>query len=295
MNQLFAMQCFLRLVETESFTRAAESLAIPRSTISKQIADLEQHLEVRLLHRTTRSLHITNEGLTYYDRISGLVHDIQDADNDLRNAKLKPSGALRIDLPASYARELLVPALPDFRRLYPDVQISLGISDRVIDMVGEGVDCAIRAGVLHDTSVVARRLKPLAYATGASPLYLDEYGRPEHPGELAERHHIVGYFSTTTERPEPLIFEKGSERLEVSQRTTSTNDGQGLVSMMRAGLGIGQHFSTFMEPLVAKGELEFILQEWSRPPVEMNLVYPPHKHQTARLRAFIEWTLANFG
>ena len=158
MNQLLAMRAFLRVVETGTFGHAADQLGVPRSTVSKLIADLEAHLGVQLMHRTTRRLSVTAEGQEYYQSAARLVVELDAADGAVRGRKLKPHGHVRIDAPTSFANCLLIPALPDFHQQYPDVTLAIGIDDRPVNIVGEGVDCAIRAGELRDLGLVARRI-----------------------------------------------------------------------------------------------------------------------------------------
>lgn len=294
MNQLLAMRAFVRVVETNSFSRAADQLSLPRSTVSKLVTDLESHLGVKLIERTTRSVAVTAEGTAYYERAARLVGEIDEADNAIRGAGLKPGGHLRIDVPNSFAQTLLIPALPDFARQFPDMTLALGISDRTVNIIGEGVHCAIRAGELTDPAMIARRLMELSYVTCAAPDYLERHGVPATPDDLRIGHSIVGYFSAATERASPLIFEKDGERLELDCRCFSANDGEGQIEMMRKGLGIGQNLKRFVQPFLDSGELVPVLENWSRPVLPFHLVYPPGRHQSAKLRAFIDWMVQRF-
>lgn len=294
MNQLLAMRAFVRVVETASFSRAADQLALPRSTVSKLITDLERHLGIKLMHRTTRTVGTTSEGLEYYNQAVRLIADIDAVDSAVRGKKLKPRGHLRVDAPASFANCLLIPALPGFRREYPDVTIALGISDRTVNIVGEGVDCAIRAGELQDMAMIARRIFDLCYVTCASPNYLERMGVPSSPADLPANHVMVGYFNAATGKPEPLIFDNGAERHELDEHMVATNEGNGLIGMMLAGLGVGQHLRRFVQPYLDSGELVAVLDDWTRPAIPFHIVYPPNRHQSARLKVFVEWVLNEF-
>ncbi|WP_248113746.1 LysR family transcriptional regulator [Ralstonia pseudosolanacearum] len=294
MNQLLAMRAFVRVVETGSFSRASDQLALPRSTVSKLVTDLERHLGIKLMHRTTRTIAVTTEGLEYYNQAMRLIVDVDAVDNAVRGKTLKPSGHLRIDAPVSFANILLIPALPDFHRKYPDVTIALGISDRTINIVGEGVDCVIRAGELQDMTMIGRKVTDLHFATCASPSYLKRMGIPSSPIELRKNHVQAGYFFAATGKPEPLVFEKGGERYEVDNCEFSTNEGNGLVNLMRAGLGIGQHLRRFLQPHLDSGELVEILEDWSRPSIPLHAIYPPNRHQSARLKVFVDWVTDTF-
>lgn len=294
MNQLLAMRAFVRVVETGSFSRAADQLTLPRSTVSKLVTDLERHLGIKLMHRTTRTVATTAEGLEYYNQAMRLIADVDAVDNAVRGKKLKPNGHLRIDAPASFANCLLIPALPDFHRKYPDVTIALGISDRTVNIVGEGVDCAIRAGELHDMTLIGRKIAELQYVTCASPSYLKRMGTPSSPIELRVNHVQAGYFFAATGKPEPLVFENGGDRYEIDNCEFSTNEGNGLTELMRAGLGIGQHLKRFVQPYLDSGELVAILEDWSRSPIPFHAIYPPNRHQSARLKVFVDWVLNKF-
>ena len=171
---------------------------MPRSTVSKLIADLEAHLGVQLMHRTTRRLSVTAEGQEYYQSAARLVVELDAADGAVRGRKLKPRGHVRIDAPTSFANCLLIPALPDFHQQYPDVTLAIGIDDRPVNIVGEGVDCAIRAGELRDLGLVARRIAEFDYVTCASPAYLNRKGIPGSPAGLAQGHALIGHFSAAT-------------------------------------------------------------------------------------------------
>ncbi|WP_395855477.1 LysR substrate-binding domain-containing protein [Cystobacter fuscus] len=295
MNQLLAMRAFVRVVETGSFSRAADQLAQPRSTISKLVTDLEKHLGIKLMHRTTRALAVTSDGLEYYRRAERLIAELDAMDHAVRGRKLKPSGHLRVDAPATFATTLLIPALADFHREYPDITIALGISDRTVNIVGEGVDCALRAGKLGDMTMVGRTLTELRYVTCASPAYLQRMGTPATPREL-ERHHLrAGYFFAATGKADPLIFEKGAERHDIVAAEFSTNEGNGLLALMLAGLGIGQHLRRCVQPYLDSGELVPLLEDWSRPPLPLHVIYPPNRHQHARLKVFVDWVRRTFG
>ncbi|SDL94996.1 DNA-binding transcriptional regulator, LysR family [Franzmannia pantelleriensis] len=294
MNQLLAMRAFVRVTETGSFKQAADYLGLPRSTLSKLVSDLESHLGIKLLNRTTRTVTATSDGLAYYQHAVRLVAEVDSLDSDIRSNGLTPSGHLRIDAPSSFATSLLIPAMADFQREYPDISVALGVSDRAVNLVGEGVDCVIRAGRLDELSMVGRQLNDLDYVTCAAPDYLERHGVPSHPKELDAGHTRLGYFIAATGKPIPLLFEKENERFEMAHSDYAANDGNGLMAMLLAGLGVGQHFRCCVQPYLDAGELVPVLGEWSRPAMPFHILYPPNRHQTARLKVFIEWLLATF-
>lgn len=289
------MRAFVRVVETGSFSRTADQLALPRSTVSKLVTDLEKHLGIKLMLRTTRAVAATADGLEYYRHVMRLVAEVDDIDNAARGKTLTPGGHLRIDAPASFANCLLIPALPDFQRAYPDVTIALGISDRHVNIVGEGVDCVIRAGRLDDMSMIGRKLADLDYVTCATPGYLERMGTPSTPHDLQAGHVQAAYFFGASGKPEPLIFERGGERVEMHRSVFSTNDGNGLKEMLVAGLGVGQHFRRIVQPYLDTGQLVPLLEDWSRPAFPLHVIYPPNRHQSARLKVFIDWVMQTFG
>jgi DNA-binding transcriptional LysR family regulator len=294
MNQLLAMRALVRVIETGSFIRAAEQLALPRSTLSKLVTDLEKHLGIKLIQRTTRALTPTVEGLEYHRHAMRLVAELDEVDSAVRGNKLKAHGHLRVDAPASFANCLLIPALVDFHREYPDISIALGISDRAVNIIGEGVDCVIRAGKVEDLAMISRKIADFEYLTCAAPGYLERIGMPVSPDDLKTNHLRVGYFFAGSSKPEPLIFERGSIRCEVGNCAFSTNEGNGLKEMLLAGLGVGQHFRSIVQPYIDAGQLVPVLQDWSRPAMPFHVIYPPNHHQNARLKVFIDWVIQTF-
>lgn len=294
MNQLLAMRVFARVVESGSFSRTADQLELPRSTISKLIADLEAHLQIKLLCRTTRKVVATAEGLAYYQQAVRLIDELDLIDNNARGTRQNLQGHLRIDAPSTFGTHLLIPALVDFQKLYPEITVALGISDRAVDLVAEGVDCVVRAGRLDEQAMVGRHLIELDYITCAAPSYIQRYGIPSHPRELESQYRRLGYFVAATDRRFSQTWEKGTERFEMSNASYSTNDGNGLLAMMLAGLGAGQHFSHCLQPHIDRGELVAVLTDWIQPRMPFHVLYPPNPHQSIRLKVFIEWLLATF-
>lgn len=294
MNQLLAMRAFVRVVESGSFSRTADQLDLPRSTISKLIADLETHLQIKLLNRTTRKVAATPEGLTYYQQAVGLIAELDTIDNNARVTRQKFQGHLRVDVPSTFATHLLIPALEDFQQRYPKITVALGVSDRTVDIVGEGVDCVVRAGRLDEQTMVGRHLTELDYITCASPSYIERHGIPSHPRELESQDRRLGYFVAATGKSLSQIWERGSEHFEMSNSSYCANDGNGLLAMMLAGLGIGQHFDLCLRPYIDRGELVPVLTDWKRPSMPFHVIYPPSPHQSTRLKVFIEWLLTTF-
>jgi len=297
MDRIQAMQVFARVVETGSFTRAAESLRLPKGSVTKMVQQLEARLKVRLLHRTTRRVTVTADGAAYYERTARLLNDLDDIEASLSNAQAKPSGRLRVDVGTSIARLVVIPALPQFYQRYPDIQIDLGVTDRPVDLISDNVDCVIRGGELLEQSLVARRVGNMRLVTVASPEYLRERGEPADPSHLErDGHTTVNYFSARTGRPYPLLFQQGeAEPMEVWGRyRVALNEANAHMAAVLAGLGVSQVACFGAAEHLRRGELVEVLKDWSRPPIPLHIVYPPNRHLSAKVRAFVEWVVDLF-
>lgn len=294
MNKLQAMEVFVQVVDAGGFTRAAENMKLPKATVSTLIQSLETSLAVKLLHRTTRHVSVTADGAAYYERCLRILSDVREAEESLSRTRLSPSGRLRVDAPTGLASEIIVPALPRFFELYPDIQLELGCSDRPVDLVEEGVDCAIRGGALGDSSLIARRVGILHFVTGAAPAYLARYGRPSHPNELL-KHRCVNYFSSRTGKIFDWDFTRDGERVQVVlPGHIALNDSNAYVQAGVAGLGIVQVVNFMMEPMIADGLFESILDDWTSDPLPVHVVYPQNRHLSAKVRVFVEWVAELF-
>lgn len=212
MDRIQAMQVFIRVAEAGSFVRAAETLSLPASTVTSTIKNLEKYLQVRLLNRTTRRVRLTPEGLQYLAQCREILSLIEHTESSLTDSVRRPQGRLRIDMPGGIAHFIVMPNLKDFYRLYPDIYLMIGVSDRQVDLVQEGVDCVIRTGELTDSTLVARPLGRFRWVTCASPDYLREYGIPETPEALSQ-HRAIHYFSGSGRRTNELRFTRGTEML----------------------------------------------------------------------------------
>lgn len=295
MDQLLALRIFVRIAEAGTFTKAADSLDIPKPTVTKLIQELEAHLGTKLLLRTTRRVTVTPEGAAYYQRALHLIGELEDMDAAAGRARAQPKGRLRLDIGSSLANLILIPALPDFRRRYPDIQLDLGVSDRAVDMVGDAVDCVIRGGALQDSTLVARRIAELDYVTCATPAYLKAHGKPAHPRELEQGHDLIGYFSSLTGRPFPLHFARDGEVVEVQANTAvAINESTAHMTALLSGLGIGQTFGFMARPYIRQKMLTPVLPEWRRDKHPLYIVYPPNRHLSAKLRVFVDWAAAVF-
>ncbi|MBN3765281.1 LysR family transcriptional regulator [Burkholderia sp. Ac-20365] len=295
MDQLLAMRAFARVVEAGSFTRAADSLDVPNATMSKLVQELEAHLGVRLLQRTTRRVTVTPEGQDYYAKATRVLRDLEDIDSSFNVARTNPRGHLRIDVGGSTARDVLIPLLPDFLARYPDIRIDLGVSDRPVDLISDNVDCVIRGGPLDNSSLIARHIGDAAMVTCAAPVYLKQFGVPAYPEELKNGHRLVGYMSTQNGRTMPFRFERDGERTEIKvEHRIGINESNAHFAASIAGLGIIQTFAYAANPALRDGTLVEILKKWRPPSYPFHVVYPQNRHVTHRLRVFIDWLLECF-
>jgi DNA-binding transcriptional LysR family regulator len=288
-NQFAAIRAFMRIVETGSLTRASVSLEMPKSTVSKLLASLETHLGTRLMLRSTRSMTLTAEGAAYYEQIGHVLAGLQEADLSVREASSSPKGRIRVDVPSSLANTLVIPALKEFRSLYPEIHLAIGISDRPVALIEEGVDCVLRVGHLPDTSLIARTIYEDRLITCASPDYLLARGTPRTPEALRQGHEIVGYFSALTGEARPLFFRKGKEIIEIGGAHLLSNESTGQRSMLLSGLGIGQLFRSTVVAHLETGALITVLDDWTDHTAPISILYPATKKLTLRVRAFIDW------
>lgn len=290
MDQLQAMRVFTRIVELGSFTRAADDLSLPRATLTHTIKRLEARLGAHLLQRTTRSVRPTRDGEMYYGHCVRLLADLDEVEADFREAAIQPKGRIRVDVPGTLARHLLVPALPAFFARYPQIELDIGTSDRFVDLVQEGVDCVLRSGELSDSSMVARRVATLEQITVASAAYVKKHGMPRTLAELQEGHVAVNWASPNTRRSTPLEFRVGRKLREVTMPSQVTvNGSDAYLACCDAGLGIAQFPRYRIGPALARGELRELLPEFPPPVLPLNVLYLRQRQQSLRLRVFIDW------
>jgi len=293
MDRFDAMRVFARIVERRSFTRAADDLDLPRTTVTDAIKALEARVGVRLLQRTTRQVSPTLEGEVFYGRCLRLIADVEDAEAAFRSSR--PSGPLRIDVHGTLARHLLFPRLPRFLADYPDIELDVSEGDRYVDLVREGVDCAVRVGELRDSDLAARRLTVLAEATAASPDYCKRHGTPPAIDALQDGHLMVGFNSTATGALIPLEFQQEGRVREVTLPTRVRVSGaDSYVGAAFAGFGIIQAPRYRLDEYFASGRLTPLLEAFPPKPSPVSIVYTRTRLPSPRLRAFIDWAAREF-
>ncbi|WP_296187088.1 LysR family transcriptional regulator [Pseudomonas sp. UBA1879] len=291
MDRFDAMQAFVRVVETGSFTKAATTLHMSKTSVTQLVQQLEARLRVKLLNRTTRKVNVTADGAVYYERAVRVLADVDDAETSLSAAAALPRGRLRVDVPSPFARFILIPALPAFQARYPDIQIDLGVSDRMVDLIGENVDCVVRGGELTDQSLMARHIGDLQLRVYAAPDYLQRNGTPNHPHELEAPHHrIVGYRWARTGKLFPLELQRGDETVRVQSRHgLVVDDGNAYITAGLAGLGVLWLPTYMASGSVAQGALIPLFEDWQLNVMPMYVAYAPNRHISLKLRVFIDW------
>lgn len=295
-DQLGAMRAFARVVEAGTFTRASDSLDMPKATLTKLIQTLESHLRTRLLNRTTRRVTVTPDGAAYYERVVQLLADLDELDGSMALSQATPKGRLRIDISGSLALLVVIPALPDFHARYPDIQIDIGVTDRPVNLIAENVDCVVRGGEITDQTLIARRIAELAFITCAAPSYIARYGAPLHPSDLdKDHHHVVGYFSAETGRHWPFTFALDGETIEIYGRYIAAfNEGSAYVAAAVAGLGVIQAPIFMIQRHLDDGALQPVLTQWKNEVMPLHIVYPPNRHLSTKLRVFVDWAAEIF-
>jgi len=288
-DRIQAMRTFIRIVDTNSFTRAAESLGMPRATATTIVQNLEAMLGTALLIRTTRRLSLTPEGAAYYERCAQILADIDEMEASLKESNANPSGRLRVEMPGAVATALVLPALDDFHVRFPNIDLAIGISNRAVDLVGEAVDCSIQLGELPDSGLVARRLGSLEHVTCASPGYLERHGVPETLDDLAQ-HVAVNCISRHNGRVVNFDFEVDGSVLAVKvDGFVSVNDEQAYLTCGLQGHGLIQPTRLAAQPWLESGLLREVLPEWKPVPMSVSVAYVKGRRVSPRVRAFVDW------
>ena len=294
MDRFDAMRAFARVVEAGSFTQAARTLDMSKTSVTQLVQQLEARLRVKLLNRTTRKVNVTADGAVYYERVLRLLADLDDAETSLPSATTLPRGRLRVDVPSPFASMLLVPALPDFRARYPDIRLELGVSDRPVDLIGENVDCVVRGGPIADGALVARHIGDLQLGVHAAPAYLARTGMPAHPRELeAAPHEVVGFRWTSSGKNLPVTMRRGDETIVVRGRhMLAIDEGNAYLAAGLAGLGALWLPDYMARPHANSGALLRLFPDWRMTPMPLHVAFPPNRHVSPRLRAFVDWIAA---
>ncbi len=290
MDRLDQYRVFIQVAQMDSFIKAAHALGLPRASVSAAVQQLEAALGARLLHRTTRQVRLTADGLQLLERVRALLAEAEDIDQFFHTRQRKVSGRLNVDVPSRIARRLIVPALPSLLRRHPRLQLALGSTDRTIDLVHEGVDCAVRVGTLHDSSLVVHPLGQIALINCASPGYLREHGMPTTPDDLEQGHWSVGYAAAGTGRELPWEYlSSDREQARPLPSRVVTNNAETYIACCLAGLGLIQIPRFDVQHLLDKGELVEVMPQYRAASMPVSVLYPHRRQRSPRLVAFIEW------
>jgi DNA-binding transcriptional LysR family regulator len=286
---------FSRVAALRSFTAAAASLGITASAVSKQVRSLEERLGVRLLHRTTRRVSLTTEGRGFYERLSGALEDVADAEQELDDAQVELRGPLRIGAPMDFGRLHLAAPLAEFAASHPAIELDVEFTDRFVDLVEDGLDVVVRIGKLADSSLVARRLAPCRRVLCASPAYLAEQGVPRVPDDLRRCHKIAyAYDSDQSWRFQSEKGQGGEVRVSVPIRHR-TNNGHMLCALLRAGQGIALVPTFLASDDLRAGRLASVLGDSLRADISIHAVYPHRRQLSSKARRLVDFLAQHCG
>jgi len=289
MDKIHAMQLFIRVAELESFSRAADTLGLPKGSVSRQIQALENLLGTQLLHRTTRRVSLTQDGMVYYERAKDLLANLDELDGLFQSDPTSISGRLRVDMPVAVARNLVIPKLPSFLQQYPGIELELSSSDRLVDVIREGFDCVVRVGTLKDSGLIARTLGKLSMINCASPDYLARFGYPENLDDLAS-HAVIHYAVNLGMRPQGFEFFNGDATVWVKTGGILTvNSTETYHAACLAGLGIIQVPRVGVREALRAKKMVEILPQYRAEPMPVSLIYPHRRNLSRRVHLFMEW------
>jgi DNA-binding transcriptional LysR family regulator len=290
MDNLSGMAVFAQVVESRSFTAAAQRLGMSKAAVSKQVSRLEERLGARLLNRTTRRLSLTEIGAAFYERCARIVAEAEEAELAVTRLHAAPRGTLRVDAPVSFGLQYLAPILPAFMAQNPELSVDLTFNDRFVDLVEEGYDVAVRIARLPDSSLVARKLSESRALVCAAPGYWQRRGRPVHPADLAA-HNCFAYSYLATRNEWRFRGPDGPASVRISGSLTA-NNGDVLREAAVAGLGVAMLPAFMVCDELRAGRLEPVLRDFEADPVGIQAVYPHNRHLSAKVRAFIDHLVA---
>ncbi|KJZ20311.1 LysR family transcriptional regulator [Loktanella sp. S4079] len=287
MDRFQEMQIFVHVVDVRSFRGAAAALGLAPSTVTDAVKRGEERLRTRLLDRTTRVVSPTPDGLVWYARCKEIIHEVEDAESTFTNSS--PEGRVRLDAVGSLARQVLLPALPAFLQQYPKIELILTEGERLVDLIREGVDIALRAGPLEDSGLIRRSLGELSEVTVASREYVSRHGMPTDPNDL-NGHQMIGFYSTRTQNVLPLDFVWNGKVVTRQLPCTLTVSGtETLIEAARAGLGIAQLPRYRLQDDLRNGTMIELLNECQPTPSPLAAIYPRDRHLSARVRVVLDW------
>jgi DNA-binding transcriptional LysR family regulator len=289
MDRIQQMQIFQRVAELGSFIRTAEQLGLPKTSVSEAVQQLEAQLNIRLLNRTTRKVELTQDGVSYYQRCVELLADFDELQQLFLQQPEQLKGVLRIDMPTGLAREAVIPALPGFLALHPQLHIQLSSTDRRVDLIAEGFDAVIRVGQLSSSSLIARPLSQLKLVNCVSPSYLEKFGVPTKLEDL-QNHHLVFYSQQLSGKPDGFEYlQEGKTKFWPMQGAITVNNAEAYTAACLAGLGIIQVPEVGVRQLVQQGRLVTVLPEYQPAAMPVSVLYAHRRQLSRRLKVFIDW------
>jgi LysR family transcriptional regulator for bpeEF and oprC len=294
MDRLLAMQVFSKVVEHGSFTAAARRLDMPNATVSTLVRNLEAHLGVRLINRTTRRMHLTDDGAAYHERCLRILAEIDETESALARTRTKPQGRLRVDLPTAFGRMHFVHAMPAFLERYPDIRLMMTMTDRRVDLLEDGIDAAVRGGPLEDSNLIARRIHDARYVVCASPEFIRRHGEPQSPKDL-KYFRCLGFYSPLTEQVSPWLFKRDNETVEHEvDASININSSDALIEAAIVGAGIIFLLDVSVSRAVGSGTLKPLLTDWNTNSVPLSVVYHQTRHLSAKVRVFVDFVASMF-
>ena len=293
MDRLLSMSVFAKAVELGSFSAAGNALGMSSQLVGKHVQMLEQHLRVRLLNRTTRRQHLTDIGREFYERVKGILAEVEAAEGLAADTLATPRGRLRINAPVTFGIHALSPRLPDYLSANPEVTLEMSMTNRLVDVIDEGYDLIFRIGELTDSGLIARPLKPYRLILCAAPSYLATRGPINTPQDLS-RQECLGFLHPELSTRWTLIGPEGTVTVPVSGRLF-VDSGEALMAAAIAGVGVLLQPLEIVTPYLASGQLVTLLPGYSAPTRPMHILYAPDRRMTPKLRSFIDFVMMNFG
>jgi len=292
LNKLREIECFIAVADLGSFVKAAEALGISKAAVSRTVLELEARLGSRLMQRTTRRLSLTEAGALYLERCKQIVAALEEADDLLSSGNAKPTGLLRINAPLTFGVLHLAPLWPMFLERHPEISLDITLSDRIVDIIDEGYDMAIRIARLSDSTLVHRKLTSTSLHVCASPAYLDAHGTPAHPHELAQ-HQTISYSYNQSKDEWQFSGPEGPVSVRVSSRL-HVNNGDSCVQAALGGIGITRQPTFMIDQHLRSGQLVSILEDYGSPELGIYAVYPSRTHLPAKMRAMLDFLTEAF-
>lgn len=294
MDKLRAMKIFTRVVETLSFTKAAESLSLPRTTVTVAVQSLENSLDVRLLHRNTRNLSLTAEGAHYYEVCLRVLDDLEDAEQAFQHVLRNPKGHIRIEVSNAIARNIIIPKLLEFNTINPNITMTISTGDEIVDLVRNGIDCAIRVGPLQDSSLIVKKIGELDFIVCGSPSYFENHNIPNSISDL-KNHSAVRYISRQTGRPLDWVININGENTPLDIKSSlSVNDADSYLECGLQGLGLIMPARFMAQNHISSKRLIQVLPELKTPQLPISILYPQKNHLNPKIKLFTDWIATIF-